>query len=107
MSGRLWSAQTSSKAKTKFAHSRWSSSISILAARCDTMQYLLMKLSVEDRVKNLLPAWLYYPYKIGREARAVEPELRILRKFVPVGCTAIDVGANRGSYSWALARGAG
>ena len=40
------------------------------------MQYLPMKLSVEDRVKNLLPAWLYYPYKIGREARAVEPELR-------------------------------
>ena len=39
------------------------------------MQYLPMKLSVEDRVKNLLPAWLYYPYKIGREARAVEPEL--------------------------------
>ena len=66
------------------------------------MQYLPMKLSVEDRVKNLLPAWLYYPYKIGREARAVEPELRILREFVPVGCMAIDVGANRGYYSWAL-----
>ncbi len=48
------------------------------------MQYLPMKLSVEDRVKNLLPAWLYYPYKIGREARAVEPELAILRELVPV-----------------------
>ena len=66
------------------------------------MQYLPMKLSVEDRVKNLLPAWLYYPYKIGREARAVEPELAMLRELVPAGCTAIDVGANRGYYSWAL-----
>jgi FkbM family methyltransferase len=61
-----------------------------------------MKLSVEDRIKNLLPARLYYPYKISREARAVEPELRMLPELVPVGCTAIDVGANRGYYSWAL-----
>ena len=62
-----------------------------------------MKLSVEDRIKNLLPAKLYYPYKISREVRGVEPELAVLREFVPVGCTAIDVGANRGYYSWALA----
>jgi FkbM family methyltransferase len=61
-----------------------------------------MKLSLEDRLKNLMPARLYYRYKIGREARAVEPELKILRELVPVGCTAIDVGANRGYYSWAL-----
>jgi FkbM family methyltransferase len=70
--------------------------------RRDSTEYLLMKLSLEDRVKNLLPARLYYPYKISREARAVEPELRILNELVPVGCTAIDVGANRGYYSWAL-----
>ncbi|HKR53892.1 MAG TPA: FkbM family methyltransferase, partial [Chthoniobacterales bacterium] len=38
----------------------------------------------------------------SREARAVEPELRMLPELVPVGCTAIDVGANRGYYSWAL-----
>jgi len=62
-----------------------------------------MKLSLEDRVKNLLPARLYYPYKISQEARAVEPELAILHELVPIGCTAIDVGANRGYYSWALA----
>lgn len=67
------------------------------------MQCLLMKLSFEDRVKNLLPARLYYPYKISQEARAVEPELAILHELVPTGCTAIDVGANRGYYSWALA----
>jgi len=63
-----------------------------------------MNLSVEDRLKNLMPARLYYPYKISREACAVEPELRMLRELVSVGCTAIDVGANRGYYSWALSR---
>ena len=61
-----------------------------------------MKLSLEDRVKNLLPARLYYPYKIRREVHGVEPELAILRELVPTECTAIDVGANRGYYSWAL-----
>jgi FkbM family methyltransferase len=62
-----------------------------------------MKLSVEDRIKNLLPAPFYYRYKISREVRGVEPELAMLREFVPAGCTAIDAGANRGYYSWALA----
>jgi len=62
-----------------------------------------VKLSVEDRMKRLLPAGLYYPYKIRREARGAEPELAILHDIVPVGCTAIDIGANRGYYSWALA----
>ena len=66
-----------------------------------------MKLSVEDRIKNLLPARLYYPYKIRREIRGVEPELAMLRELVPAGCTAIDVGANRGYYSWALSCVAG
>src|SRR5215475_4284881 len=62
-----------------------------------------MKLSLEDRIKNLLPARLYYSYKISRELRGVEPELAMLRQLVPAGCTAIDAGANRGYYSWALA----
>src|SRR5438874_10587795 len=65
--------------------------------------YSMASLSVEDRIKNLLPARLYYRYKIGRELRGVEPELAMLRELVPAGCTAIDVGANRGYYSWALA----
>ena len=63
-----------------------------------------MRLSVEDRIKNLLPARLYYPYKISREVRGVEPELAMLRELVPTACTAIDAGANRGYYSWALSR---
>ncbi len=66
-----------------------------------------MRLSLEDRIKSLLPPGLYYPYKVIREARGTEPELAILRDIVPVGCTAIDVGANRGYYSWALAGIAG
>ena len=66
-----------------------------------------MKLSFEDQIKSLLPSGLYYPYKITREARGTEPELAILRHLVPEGCTAIDVGANRGYYSWALAAIAG
>jgi len=64
---------------------------------------LLVRLSVADRIKNLLPANLYYPYKIGRELRGVEPELALLGQLVPAGSTAIDVGANRGYYAWALA----
>jgi len=66
-----------------------------------------VRLSLEDRIKSLLPPGLYYPYKVIREARGTEPELAILRDIVPVGCTAIDVGANRGYYSWALAGIAG
>jgi len=37
----------------------------------------------------------------------MEPELRILHEIVPAGCTAIDVGANRGYYSYALSKIAG
>ena len=66
--------------------------------------YSIASLSVEDRIKNLLPARLYYRYKIGRELRGVEPELALLRELVPARSTAIDVGANRGYYSWALSR---
>lgn len=34
----------------------------------------------------------------------MEPELRILRDIVPAGRVAIDVGANRGYYSYALSK---
>jgi FkbM family methyltransferase len=59
-------------------------------------------LLVEDRLKLLLPGSLYFAYKIAKEARRAEPELRALRTMVRRGCTAIDVGANRGFYSYAL-----
>jgi FkbM family methyltransferase len=57
-----------------------------------------------DRLKLLLPAALYYPYKIAKESRRHEPELVMLRDFVPSRGMAIDVGANRGIYSYALSR---
>jgi FkbM family methyltransferase len=61
-----------------------------------------MTLSVEDRMKRFNP-W-YYPYKIAKVKRGNEPELGILHELVPPGSTAIDVGANRGFYSYALAK---
>jgi FkbM family methyltransferase len=64
-----------------------------------------MGLSAEDRVKRFIP-W-YYPYKIAKVTRSNEPELSILRELVIPGSTAIDVGANRGYYSYALAKIAG
>ena len=64
-----------------------------------------MGLSINDRLKQvLLPSWFYYRQKIAKEARKMEPELRILRELVPAGRTAIDVGANRGYYSYALSK---
>jgi len=63
-----------------------------------------MGLSIEDRLKHFVPARLYYPYKVGKEKRRGEPELTILHDLVRTGCTAIDVGANRGYYSYALAK---
>jgi FkbM family methyltransferase len=67
----------------------------------------MSKLFIEDRLKALLPGWLYYPYKIAQEIRRSEPELAILRELARPGCTAVDVGANRGFYSYALAAIAG
>ena len=61
-----------------------------------------MSILIEDRLKLLLPAALYYPYKIAKESRRREPELAVLREVVPARGTAIDVGANRGIYSYAL-----
>ena len=61
-----------------------------------------MGLSIEDRLKRFVPGPIYYRYKIRKEMRRGEPELGKLRDLVPAGCTAVDVGANRGFYSYAL-----
>jgi FkbM family methyltransferase len=61
-------------------------------------------ISVEDRLKSWLPAGLYLAHKVRKERRRGEPELGILDTLVPRGRMAIDVGANRGIYSYALAR---
>jgi FkbM family methyltransferase len=64
-----------------------------------------ISLSIEDSLKLLLvPASFYFTYKGAKEQRRGEPELSILRDIVPANCVAIDVGANRGMYSYALSR---
>ena len=63
-----------------------------------------MGLGIEDRLKLLLPGRLYYRHKIAKLLHAGEPELGILPDLVPAGCVALDVGANRGCYSYALAQ---
>lgn len=64
-------------------------------------------LGTEDRLKRSIPGRLYFPYKIAKESRRAEPELAVLRDMVRRGCTAVDIGANRGLYSYALSRIAG
>ena len=66
-----------------------------------------MGLSFDDRLKQLIPAWLYYPPRIAKCADFGEPELRILGDLVRPGCRALDIGANRGYYSYALTKIAG
>jgi predicted O-methyltransferase YrrM len=51
----------------------------------------------------LMPPSLFYRRRIAEEARSGEPELAILAQLVPRGGTAIDVGANRGIFAYALA----
>jgi FkbM family methyltransferase len=64
-----------------------------------------ISLSIEDGLKLLfVPGWLYFPYKVAKEQRRCEPELSILRDIVPKNRMAIDVGSNRGIYSYALSR---
>jgi FkbM family methyltransferase len=63
-----------------------------------------MALSLEDRLKMLLPGALYYPRKIAKETAKREPELGLLDSLVQRGGAAIDVGCNRGIYSYQLSK---
>lgn len=63
-----------------------------------------MGLSLDDRIKRWIPAAFYYSQKIAKVTKNGEPELGILGDLVPAGCTAIDIGANRGYYSYALSK---
>jgi FkbM family methyltransferase len=62
------------------------------------------RLTFDDYLKLLIPSRLYYPHKVAKSIRSSDPELALLRDFVPAKCTAIDIGANRGVYSYALSR---
>ena len=59
----------------------------------------------EERLKGLLvPPSLYIRYKAQKEWWRGEPEFRLLPLLVDRRRNAIDVGANKGTYTYALAR---
>jgi FkbM family methyltransferase len=62
-----------------------------------------MPLPLREKLTMLVPPSLFYARRITEEARTGEPELAILAKLIPRGGTAIDVGANRGVFAFALA----
>ncbi|MEQ8735773.1 MAG: FkbM family methyltransferase [Rhodospirillaceae bacterium] len=50
-----------------------------------------------------IPPRLYAQYLVRKNLRKGETELRILKDIVPAGRAALDVGANKGVYTWLLA----
>jgi FkbM family methyltransferase len=61
--------------------------------------------SFEDRIKHtLVPPGLYLRNLAWRRRRKGEKELRLLGSLVDPGRVAIDVGANKGVYTWYLSR---
>jgi FkbM family methyltransferase len=61
-----------------------------------------MPLPLREKFTMLMPPSLFYGRRIMEEARSGEPELAILAQLVPRGGTAVDVGANRGVFAYAL-----
>jgi FkbM family methyltransferase len=61
-----------------------------------------MPLPLREKFTMLMPPSLFYGRRITEEARSGEPELAILAKLLPRGGTAVDVGANRGVFAYAL-----
>ena len=62
-----------------------------------------MALPLREKLTMLVPPSLFYRRRIAYEERTGEPELAILAELVPRGGTAVDIGANQGFYSFALA----
>lgn len=62
-----------------------------------------MALPWREKLTMLVPPTLFYRRRIAEEIRAGEPELAVLDRLLPRGGTAIDVGANRGIFAFALA----
>lgn len=52
----------------------------------------------------LQPKKFYLPFQAKRYARKTETEIKVLPHIVPMGCAAIDGGANKGVYSWWLSQ---
>jgi FkbM family methyltransferase len=61
--------------------------------------------SIRNAVRNAIPASrrLGFDFRVARLARRLEPELLHLARIVDRGRTALDIGANQGFYSYALA----
>jgi FkbM family methyltransferase len=58
-----------------------------------------------ERLKNrLVPGRLYIRYRAGKEARQGDAEIHLLRFLVDPARNAIDAGANKGTYTYFLAR---
>jgi FkbM family methyltransferase len=62
-----------------------------------------MALTFREKLMMLMPPSVFYRRRIAEEARTGEPELAMLAELAPRGGSAIDVGANRGVYAYALA----
>lgn len=62
-------------------------------------------MTVEERIWNtLIPAPLYWRIRAYRGLLKGEPELRLLRYLVDPDKTSVDAGANKGVYTYFLAR---
>lgn len=62
-------------------------------------------LSLAQRIKySLIPGALYSRARSRRQLRRGEEELRLLPQLVDGRRTAIDVGANKGTYAWPLSQ---
>jgi FkbM family methyltransferase len=62
-----------------------------------------MQLPFRERLAMFMPPAWFYRRRIAQETRSGEPELPMLAKLVSRGGTAVDVGANQGLFSYALA----
>lgn len=63
----------------------------------------VQRFTFEERVKYSLPR-IYMWYLLRKNWRKGEPELKLLPEIVPKGRSAIDVGANKGVYTYHLSR---
>ena len=61
-----------------------------------------MSLPLREKLAMLVPPSLFYRRLFAEEARSGEPELAVLAKLMPRGGTAVDIGANRGIFAYAL-----
>ena len=59
----------------------------------------------EERLKHrLIPGRLYIRYRAAKEWRRGEPEIRLLPELIDRRRNAVDVGANKGTYTYVMAR---